>query len=135
MFYKWMQDKEHTVKSFNKIFNLSKLDEDLKEKVEIGMMYVGGLREVRVKDKVFYMELKSSNMTILKGDKPFLNKAEEKVLEYITKKEVLIGRKEIIKKLKFSRKVVDTAIKSLQAKDVVRIDRIPHSKLKKVTLR
>lgn len=87
MFYKWLETDDHSVKNFNKIFNLSQLkDFPDNSDVDIGEIHIGGLREVFVCDKKLLVELKSSNMKILverNSPKPALNKNEEIFVNFL----------------------------------------------------
>lgn len=124
--YKWLDAKAHDVKTFNKIFNLSKLQGfNPREEVEIGEMLIGGLREVVVSNTTQLLELKSSNMDILIDkstvNRPNFSDSEKDVIEYL-KKNGSSKYFDIAKDLKLTRNIMWNTISSLNARNAIITD-------------
>lgn len=125
MLYNWLEESKHTVRNFNRIFNLSKLKGfDPEASVEIGTMLLGGFREVFVEDVCLIMELKSSPRINPEIDDAPLGKSERLVWEFIQNKLPMVGRDAVYEKLSLSRKVIDCAIVALKNKGYIDIEGI-----------
>jgi DNA-binding MarR family transcriptional regulator len=130
MFNKWLKSEVNDVRSFNRIFNLSKLkgfDQD--EEVQIGTMLIGGLREVTVKGQTFIMELKAANMDVLlkedvnlkeKKVTQTVNLTEKSVFDYLLSKGGKSLYKDIREDLNLSRNVSSNTVILMKAKGIVK---------------
>lgn len=128
MFYKWLSSETHNVKTFNSIFNLSKLQGfNVEDEVLIGEMLVGGLREVKVKDLVLNMELKSANMKILldkdfKG--PTVSPSEYKIIKLIFEMGGKCLYRDIRDRLNLTTCAASKVVVSLRGKDIVKTTKL-----------
>lgn len=125
MLYKWLETKDHSVKNFNKIFNLSQLEGFLDgDEVVIGEIQIGGLREVFVRDNMFLIELKCSNMTILLDKNNILefkisfNRNEKAIIGFLRQKgNMTYG--DLKKELSMTANVFSKTVYSLKNKQVI----------------
>jgi len=128
MLYKWLSSETHNVKTFNSVFNLSKLQGfNVEDEVSIGEMLVGGLREVRVKDLVMNMELKSANMKILLDEdfeEPSLSPMEYKVVEVVSEMGGKCLYKDIRDKLNLTTCAASKIVISLKRKDIIKTTKL-----------
>jgi hypothetical protein len=123
MLYKWLETQDKNVKNFNKIFNLSKLEgfKD-EEKVAIGDIHTGELREVTVKNRTRTMELRSSNMTCLVSGhvnsisnvKPKITKKQQEIMDAIKTLGGTANISDINRVSKISRQIIEKRINTLK---------------------
>jgi DNA-binding transcriptional ArsR family regulator len=139
MMYKWLDAKVHDVETFNKIFNLSKLQGlNSKEEVKIGEMLIGGLREVTVNNCTQIIELKSFlgnkySYKEFEGDDssykkatldPTLNENQLKALIFIQDSVHIVSNKAIEEELSLSKRAVSRILKVLRDKDLIEQDTV-----------
>lgn len=136
MMYNWLTEPIHNVRNFNLIFNMSKLNGfDLEEPVTLGEIHLGELREVFVKGAMYLIQLKSTpSLNGEIGDIP-LGKSEQLVLDYIDKKEPLLGRNQICIDLNLSKRVIDMSAKSLETKGYISFSSMKNTNIKIITRR
>jgi hypothetical protein len=128
MLYKWLSSETHNVKTFNSVFNLSKLQGfNVEDEVSIGEMLVGGLREIKVNNTTLTIELKSANMKILL-DKDFqgptVSPSEYKIIKLIFEMGGKCLYKDIRDKLNLTTCAASKVIVSLRGKDIVKTTKL-----------
>jgi hypothetical protein len=120
--YRWLDADDHTVKSFNKIWNLSTIEGFKSDsEVELGALHIGELREVFVEGNRLLLNLRSSPRVNGEDAILALKKNEQLVLDYIEKNEPVVGRVAMASELQFNQKVLGALITVLHNRKLIEL--------------